>query len=347
MKWAASLLMFVGAGLSAWTGENMEDPKETLASLLPEAVAGWTASPAEDQVFNPETIFDYIDGAGEVYRSYNFRTLLSRRFRRDGAGDLVADLFDMGSSRDAFGVFTHDLDGEDAGLGQGSNYKGGLLSLWRDKVFVSLYAEEETAEAKAALLAVGAAVVGAVGRDGPPPELLDLLPGEFRHPRSVRYFHTHHVLNYHFFVSTENILGLGPTTEAVLSVRTPPGQPPAISPSATDRGVLLIIRYPDIPAASSAYADFLEAYMPDAPPSSGPGENIGVVQTEDGLWTAGFSRKECVGLIFREATAAAARRAMLSVRQALMMADAQRPLPSTASDKEENDHGISRERSET
>ena len=39
---------------------------------------------------------------------------MARRFHKDGKPDIVVDAFDMGSSEDAFGVFTHDLDGEDA-----------------------------------------------------------------------------------------------------------------------------------------------------------------------------------------------------------------------------------------
>ncbi|MGZ5499403.1 MAG: DUF6599 family protein, partial [Candidatus Aminicenantales bacterium] len=96
-----------------------------LASYIPITAGPWLSE--ADQVFDARTIFDYIDGAGEVYRSYNMKLLVSRRFHKDGKPDLVVDAFDMGSSEDAFGVFTHDLDGEDAGIGQGSTYKAGLL----------------------------------------------------------------------------------------------------------------------------------------------------------------------------------------------------------------------------
>jgi len=295
---AALLLFCFTVGLSAWTGGRMDDPKEALASLLPDEVEGWRAA-AEDRLFDPETIFDYIDGAGEVYRSYNFRLLLSRRYERQGRAALVADLFDMGSSRDAFGVFTHDLEGEDAGLGQGSNYKGGLLSFWRDRYFVSLFAEEETEETKRALFALGAAAAGAVGRDGLEPELLGLLPERFRRPGSVRYFHTHHVLNYHFFVAAENILNLGPGTEAVLAGRARAAEVAPVSPEAADAGVLLVVRYPSAAKSSESFAGFLEAYMPDASPGGERMEYARLVQTEDGRWTGGFARGNVIALVFQ------------------------------------------------
>ncbi|MBN2199821.1 MAG: hypothetical protein JW747_08240 [Candidatus Aminicenantes bacterium] len=299
---AAPLLLCFAAVLPAWTGEFMDDPKEALASLLPDEIEGWRSA-ASDRLFDPETIFDYIDGAGEVYRSYNFRILLSRRYECQDRAALVADLFDMGSSRDAFGVFTHDLEGEDAGLGQGSNYKGGLLSFWRDRYFVSLYAEEETEETKRTLFALGAAVAEAVGRDGAEPGLLRLLPERFRRPGSVRYFHTHHVLNYHFFVAAENILNLGPKTEAVLAGQAAPVEAAPDSMQDPGGGVLLVVRYPTAAEASEAFSGFLNAYMPGAGPRRAPLEGARLVRTEDGRWTGIFARGDVVAIVFQEAEA--------------------------------------------
>lgn len=313
---AALLLFCFTVGLSAWTGGLMDDPKETLASFLPDKVEGWRAA-AEDRIFDQETIFDYIDGAGEVYRSYNFRRLLSRRYERQDRSALVADLFDMGSSRDAFGVFTHDLEGEDAGLGQGSNYKGGLLSFWRDRYFVSLYAEDETEETKQALFALGASVAEAIGRDGPEPELLRFLPERFHRPGSVRYFHTHHVLNYHFFVAADNILNLGSETEAVLSGRAAPTGAAPASRKASDGVVLLVVRYPSAAESSEAFANFLEAYMPDASPGGERMKEARYVRTEDGRWTGGFARGDVVALVFQASAAEDALAALSLVAESL------------------------------
>ncbi len=307
MMRAIGLLMLAAAVLPAWTardvsfltGEHMQDSREALVSLLPAEVAGWKAE-GEDQVFDPETIFDYIDGAGEVYRSYNFRLLLSRRYRRDGAADLVADLFDMGSSRDAFGVFTHDLEGEDAGVGQGSTYKGGLLSFWRDRYFVSLYAEEESEETKKALFSLGENIAAAVGRDGRLPDLLELVPPDYRATRSVRYFHTHHILNYHFFVATENVLELGSDTEAVLAVRPRPGEAAAPVRAEKGDGVLLIVEYPDGTGASASFSRFLEALMPDAAPKEGAPSSLRLVRTEDGRWAGAVLAGNVVAVVFQE-----------------------------------------------
>jgi hypothetical protein len=50
---------------------------DAIKSGLPEKVLAWTKS-EEGTICDDRTIFDYIDGAAEVYRAYNMRRSLSR-----------------------------------------------------------------------------------------------------------------------------------------------------------------------------------------------------------------------------------------------------------------------------
>jgi len=260
--------------------KNSKDRKITMGELLPREIHGWKAE-GKDEIYDPQTIFDYIDGAGEVYRSYNFKKLLARRFIKEGQPDIVADLFDMASSKDAFGVFTHDLEGDDAGIGQGSTYKGGLLSFWKDRFFVSLYAEEETEDAKNALFALGKIVDSSVEKEGEKPDIVSFLPQEDLVEKNVHYFHNHMILNYHFYVSDENILLLDQQTEVALGVYR----------LKDEKSYLLLVRYPEIKKASRAYESFTEIYMPDA-------RKLGMVQTEDLKWTAAKIKNDFLIIIF-------------------------------------------------
>lgn len=269
---------------------------DDLKKLIPEQIAGWKAED-EDQVFNPETIFNYIDGAGEVYRSYNFRLLLARRFHQPEKPDLVVDLFDMGTSFDAFGVFTHDLEGEKIDIGQMGLYKGGLLSFWKDRFFVSVYAEDETPETKAMVLELGKAIASRIEREGILPDLLDFLPESELNKETIRYFHTHHILNYHFFVSEGNIFQLGPETEAVLAQYRSTRPFPLF---------LLLVRYPDENQALYAWNFFCRHYMPEA---AVPGE----IKVEDGTWTVTKVRGRLLAAVFQAATVQQARSLVESV----------------------------------
>ncbi len=259
-----------------------------LASYIPVSAGPWLSE--ADQVFDAGTIFDYIDGAGEVYRSYNMRHLVARRFHKDGRPDIVVDAFDMGSAADAFGVFTHDLDGADAAIGQGSTYKAGLLSFWKDRYFLSVYAEEETAETKRQLLELGRTIAAAIPGAGEKPGLLKLLPEESLEAGRVRFFHNHSVLNYHYFVAADDILRLAQTADAVLADYRESG----------GRSRLLVVSYADAPAAAKAGASFAAAYMPDARQGAG-------MSTGNRKWTAFRVRGRFVAVVFDAASEEGAR----------------------------------------
>lgn len=250
---------------------------------MPQDFQGWKAE-GKDKSYDSQTIFDYINGAGEVYRSYNFKELLVRRFRKEGRPDIIVDFFEMPSSKDAFGVFTHDLEGEDAGIGQGSTYKGGLLSFWKGNFFVSVYAEKETEEIRKVLLNLGKAIDSAIKEEGEKPALLTLLPSEYVDEKSVHFFHNHMILNYHFFISDENILLLDQLTEAALA-----------SGFEEKKHYLLLVKYPKQEKASQAYKSFTRIYMPDA-------VEPGLVKTEDKKWTAAKVIDDLLLVVFNAPT---------------------------------------------
>ncbi len=277
--------------------ESMDISELRLDQLFPAEIQGWKTK-GEDKTYDPETIFDYIDGAGEVYRSYNFQKLYVRRYSKPGKPELVADLFEMSASKDAFGVFTHDLEGEDAHIGQGSTYKGGLLSFWKDRFFVSLYSEEETEEIRQALFALGREVSSSIKTQGEMPEVISLFPKKKLDEKSIRYFHNHMILNYHYFVADENILFLDQETEAAI----------AIYPDENDKVRLLIIRYPESKTAAKAYENFSNIYLPDALESD-------LIQTEDLKWTLAKIKNEFVVIVFNAPSDTYARELAASVEK--------------------------------
>ncbi len=257
--------------IALWMGFSMvpvsdAGPLEELQKVLPEKVMNWTKAEA-DQFYDSQTIFDYIDGAGEVYRAYNMQRCLSRRYVTPQGPALILDVFEMASSYDAFGVFTHDPDGDALPVGQGGVYRSGWLGFWKDRFFISLYADEETDAAIKALRELAGKVASLIKKEGPKPPLLSRLPKKGLQTGSVRYFHDHQVLNRHYFVSTENVLRLGGQTEAVLSAYK-------LKEGAAQ---VLLVKYPEADKAAEACSNFLKHYLPDADPS-------GMAQLENKKW---------------------------------------------------------------
>ena len=241
-------------------------PLEELQHALPEKVMNWTKA-EEDQFYDSQTIFDYIDGAGEVYRAYNMQRCLSRRYVTPQGPAIILDIFEMASSFDAFGVFTHDPDGDGLPVGQGAVYRSGWLGFWKDRFFISLYADEETDAAIQALRELAGKVASLIKKEGPKPQILSRLPKKGLQAGSIRYFHDHPVLNRHYFVSTENILHLGRQTEALL----------AAYKRKEGAAQILLVKYPDGDKAKKAHSDFLKHYLPDADPS-------GMAKLENNKW---------------------------------------------------------------
>jgi hypothetical protein len=247
---------------------------------IPREIQGWKVHD-EVKTYTRDTIFEYIDGAGEVYRMYGFRKLEVYRYTKDNEPDIVLEVFDMSTSEDAFGVFAHGREGDEAGIGQGSEDRGGLLCFWKDKYFVSAYAEGESEDARKAVLNLGEAVSDGIPTSGSKPEILRLLPQEGLIENTIRFFHTHVSLNYHYFLADSNILNLDENTDAVLArYERPEGKP-----------LLLLIGYPTEELAQNAFVSFMTAYMPEAPETN-------MVQTEDGTWVTAKVERDIVAVVF-------------------------------------------------
>jgi hypothetical protein len=244
----------------------MAQSLENLYSALPADVAGWKkAEPPE--AYDRSNLFDYIDGGAELYISYNFRELLAVRYKAADE-EIVVDIFDMGNSYNAFGLFSHGREREDGLAGQGSEYNAGLLTFWKDRFYVSILAYPETEAKKEIVLGLGRKLADAVPREGELPPVIGLLPQGHLIPESIRYFHHYIWLNSHFFVANQNILLIDDETQAVLAKYETLGKP----------FYLLIALYPDAARAKEAEQSFLKNYLPDA--------NEGISQLPDGRWTA-------------------------------------------------------------
>ncbi len=228
-----------------------DSPLSAIGRQLPEAAGQWRAA-SRPVAYTTETIFDYIDGHAEVYLAYGFCGSIARRYLGpEGEGDIVLDVFELASPEDAFGVFTHDQDGEDAALGQGSLFRYGWLSFWKGPFFVSIYAEGESDEARGAVFELGREVAAAIQMVGSLPAIVGLLPSRGLDPRSVRYLHDPTILAAHLPFDGGHILRLGPNAVAALGRYD----------LADSRAYLLLVSYRDTADAGSAESDFTELFL--------------------------------------------------------------------------------------
>jgi hypothetical protein len=289
-------------------GKKMTESKPS----LPKTIGDWTR-PDMPQLVNDENIFDYMDGAGELYIGYRFRLLEAYEYRAKSQKNILVELYTMETPDDAFGLLSLDWGGEPVDLGQPPQKKAvpaksrfpqalygeGLLRLWADKIYARLLIPQETPESRRAILALGRSIIEGSSQQQIP-ELVRLLPESFLPNWTlledrVRYFRSHLVLNSLYFLSQENILELDHTTEAVTGIYE------CKDPSEVQtRCRFLKVRYTDQERAKGALLHFLKAYLPEHPhltPSESEQEIINAIIIEDG-WMGYRLRDNSIVLVF-------------------------------------------------
>ena len=267
---------------------------------LPLSVDGWTR-PATVKRIEPAAIFEYMDGAGELYLAYRFDHLDVAEYASGGQDEILVELYWMRSSDDAYGLLSGDWGGEPVTL-KGTEpagvpralYGAGLLRIWSDGLYARVLASRESDASKRAVLALGRAIVA--GRADPaPPRLAAELPhnaaGYALRRDTICFLRSHLVLNSAYFISQQNILGLDRTVEAVTT------RYDSAPPDGKRRHLrLLLVRYPSAEAARAALVSFREGYLPEtlsAPASAGST----VTHIEDG-WAGYRAAGRGVAFVF-------------------------------------------------
>lgn len=247
---------------------SMEQGVSNPALLLPDQVDGWKSS-QKDGIYGRDNLYDYINGGAELYLSYGFKKCTNRTYLRPEQPDIVVDLFDMGASQNAYGVFSHSMETVEDVYGQGSQYSEGLLLFWKDRYYVSIMSYPETTESKNALLTLGKEIETAIRGEGPLPDVLNLLPQESLIRESVRYFRHYAWLNSHYFIADSNILNINDSTDALLAKYR----------DGESKILLLLLEYKNAQEAQTAHDKFVKHYLPELTRKQ-------VVRIEDGTWTS-------------------------------------------------------------
>lgn len=267
----------------------------TTSPSVPKNMNGWAAD-VEVRTYNRKTLFKYIDGGAELYLAYRFQKVYVYTYAKEGDSDIVMDIYDMSTPEDALGVFTSEREEDDIGIGDGSEYYAGLLRFYKGRFFVSILTHEETPQSRQTVFSLARAVGDGIQSVGDKPQVLSCLPQKGLIENSVRFFYDPTILNLHYYVADENILLLDIHTEAVLArYSVEEGKP-----------YLLVVGYPSARRAEKAFRSFSNAYMPDAVD--------GVVQTENGEWTAVDLHSTHVAVVFDAPSEARARSLLDAVR---------------------------------
>ena len=145
MKIWILLVVMVWMGAAVEIVKAEEKGKMNQEISLPSEAMGWRWDGKEEK-YDSKTLFNYIDGAAELYLAYGLQKTTVRRFEKSSQPPITLELYEMASPEDAYGVFSFERQDEPMEIGQGSEFGGGLLRFWKGKYFVSIYADGEGKE---------------------------------------------------------------------------------------------------------------------------------------------------------------------------------------------------------
>jgi hypothetical protein len=110
-----------------------------LAKLLVEPLPGHPTPRGDSSFYKADTLYQYIDGAADVYLLYDFQILLHQDFK-SGAAEVTVDIYDMGKPEDAFGIYSAERspDYKYIPIGAEGYSSKGVLNFFQDRYYVKL-----------------------------------------------------------------------------------------------------------------------------------------------------------------------------------------------------------------
>jgi len=113
--------------------------QKQLLTFVGAPLPGNPTTPAAPSFYGPDNLYQYMDGGADVFLLYDFQVLLHQDFK-SGQAELAVDIFDMGNSEDAFGMYAAErapvynfLD-----VGVEAYRNEGILNFLQDRYYIKL-----------------------------------------------------------------------------------------------------------------------------------------------------------------------------------------------------------------
>jgi hypothetical protein len=174
-----ALTSFILIAALAGAGDGFPAPDCT-------AVPGW-AQKGEPRTFEPDTLFDYINGNAEGYHAYGFVLMQGVTCVNDAGDQLVIDVSKLRDADHAWGIFTanRDIRSPNAAIGAAGQVLPRRATFARGPYYVEI-AASPAGDHTAALRAFTTALEARTPGRATPPEGVGWFPAEGLETDSVR-----------------------------------------------------------------------------------------------------------------------------------------------------------------
>ena len=163
---------------------NAQTPDE-LKSWLP-AVDGWTIS-EEGEVFNPDNLFDRINGAAPLFIENNFREMTSMEYKK-GSDYITIQAYRHATSEDAFGMYSSERSSDLAYLPIGGEAQGDKTNLYffAGNMYLKIWSNS-AGDVSGELQTIGKGLAEKIDPNAAYPLAVRLFPKEGKVPYSDSY----------------------------------------------------------------------------------------------------------------------------------------------------------------
>jgi len=164
-------------------------------------MAGWKQS-GEIETFIPKNLYEYINGAADLYFAYDFQELKVAEYQNEKKASVTVDVYRHRTPLYAFGIYSQErLSGAYfLDIGVQGYYEKGFLNFLMGPYYVKISAINTGPEDQEVLVAFAKKVAQNLGEKGSFPSILSSFPAEGKKGNS-EMFVSKNFLGYAFFHS--------------------------------------------------------------------------------------------------------------------------------------------------
>ena len=168
-----------------------EASEKNLSDFLPDPLEELCEVRDGPLFFQPDNLYEHINGAAEAFIEYDFRQLVHQIYDCDGM-EVAVDLYQMETTLDAFGIYSSERgrESEFLEIGLEGYQEGEVLNFVCDRYYLKLSAFAEDGAVGSLLRQIAEKIENRLPAGTSMPKILALFPTEGKIPHSQSYVKT-------------------------------------------------------------------------------------------------------------------------------------------------------------